>query len=241
MRKVAFIMGIPISIDIADSNDETAIEHAFNRLRDIDETFSTYKPTSEISRYQKGLIQETDLSKDVRITKKAIESFEKMTDGYFSAYFNGTYDPTGYIKGWAIEEAAHELRAAGTTTYLINAAGDIAAASEGQKTWRIALQDPFRRQESLGTIVLTNGAVATSGTYERGSHIINPHTGKLADYLVSATVYGPNIITADVFATTCIAMGTAKALDFIAHHPNYETLLIDANGSVKTSQGFAAS
>lgn len=241
MRKVDFIMGIPISIDTADSENEAAINDAFRRLREIDETFSTYKPGSEISRFQKGEISESNLSNDVRSTKKAIEAFEKTTNGYFSAYFNGAYDPTGYIKGWAIAEAAKVLRARGVSTYLINAAGDITTASEGQKTWHIALQDPFNRQASLGTISLKNGSIATSGTYERGNHIIDPHTHKPAELLRSVTVYGPDIITADVFATTCIAMGAKKALGFINKQPGYEALLIDNEGRTTASRGFARS
>lgn len=239
MRKVAFIMGIPISIDIANAENESAIEDAFDRLREIDETFSTYKPSSEISRFQRGLIRESNLSRDVRTTKKAIELFEKMTDGYFSAYFDGLYDPTGYIKGWAIRQAADVLQANGVTTYLINAAGDILASSDSQKDWNIGLQNPFSRQESLGIVSLKNGAVATSGTYERGNHIIDPYTGKAAHSLISATVCGPDIITADVFATTCIAMGAKKALDFINGQAGYEALLIDTAGVTMTSRDFS--
>lgn len=239
MRKISFIMGMPISIDVADSKNEAAIEAAFTRLREIDEIFSTYKPNSEISRFQNDIIRESDLSQDVRTTKKAIESFERITDGYFTAYFNGVYDPTGYIKGWAIAEAATILKKGGITTYLINAAGDIAAASGGQKTWHIALQNPFKQRQSLGTISFQNGAIATSGTYERGGHIINPHTGKPANDLVSATIYGPDIITADVFATACIAMGAEKAIDFIEKQTGYEALLIDVSGGAVASQGFA--
>lgn len=241
MRKVAFIMGIPISIDTADSKNEAAIEDVFGRLHEIDETFSTYKTNSEISRFQRGELDESALSEDVRTTKKAIETFGSITKGYFSAYFDGAYDPTGYIKGWAIAEAAKVLRTAGVRTYLINAAGDIAAASDGQKTWSIALQDPFKRHSSLGIITLKNGAIATSGTYERGNHIINPLTGKPTQTLVSAAVYGPDIITSDVFATTCIAMGPKKALDFINTQPGYEAFLIDTHGLTMASQGFATS
>jgi thiamine biosynthesis lipoprotein len=241
MRRIAFIMGIPISIDVPEVTDDIAISAAFERLRTIDVMFSTYKQGSDVSRYQRGELARVDFSDDMQKVWHATNLFKRLTDGYFSAYYGGSYDPTGYVKSWAIQEAGSILEAAGITTYLINAAGDILGASAGKKTWNIALQDPFSRQQSLGTLTLTNGAVATSGTYERGQHITDPHTKQASTSLVSATVYGKNIITADVFATTCIAMGSEKAIDFMNAQKGYEALLIDSHGFVFATNGFTAS
>lgn len=232
-------MGIPISIDAPSLHDQAPIAAVQKRLQEIDEMFSTYKPQSEISRYQRGELREDQLNSDVRITKKAVERFEKLTNGYFSATYNGAYDPTGYIKGWAIAEAGKILEGFGITTYLINAAGDIQAASSDSTVWRIGIQNPLSQQSTLGTIALTNGAIATSGTYERGAHIIDPHTHRPAQSLISATVHGPDIIMADVLATTCIAMGSKKAIAFMNTQPNYESLLIDTHGAAHTSRHFA--
>jgi thiamine biosynthesis lipoprotein len=239
MRQVEHIMGIPISIDIPDTTDDAIFNAAFSRLHTIDQVFSTYKPESEISRYRRGELHDQELSSEVRRVKQACQDFENKTAGYFSAYYDGTFDPTGYVKGWAIREAVDILEKHGIHTYLVNAAGDILAASSDEKTWNIALQDPFKRTGSLGTISLKNGAIATSGTYERGNHIINPRTRRVASSTVSATVYGTDIITADVFATTCIAMDAAQAIDFINLQSGYEALLIDSHGLTLASQNFS--
>ena len=230
-------MGIPVSIDIPEAVESSIIEDAFERLRQIDAKFSTYKPASELSKYQRGELHASGLSKEMREVQGACDKYKSLTDGYFSATFSGPFDPTGYVKGWAIHEAGKLLRAAGVSSYLINAAGDIEATSDGVKTWNIALQNPFSQQKTLGIISLTNGAVATSGTYERGQHIINPLQQQPATSLVSATVYGADIITADVFATACIAMGAERALDFMSTQEGYEALLIDPAGKLQQTQG----
>ena len=237
MRRVANIMGIPISIDIPNCQNPELFEMAFTRLHAIDDKFSTYKPGSALNSYRRG---QAGLDKEMQRIKKACDAYEGLTNGYFSAYYNGTFDPTGYVKGWSIQEVGDLLKARGITTFLINAAGDIMAASSGKKTWNISLQDPFSRSKTLGAVTLTNGTIATSGTYERGQHIIDPHTKKTAATLVSASVYGKEIITADVLATACIAMGSDKAIDFMNSQDGYEALVIDTHGFVLASHGFGA-
>lgn len=232
-------MGIPISIDIPDATNMAVFEAAFARLRAIDAKFSTYKPESEVSRFHRGELPQTQISDEFQHVARACADFASKTDGYFSAYYDGSFDPTGYVKGWAIREAGDVIEQHGFYTYIINAAGDILTASTGEKTWNIALQDPFARESSLGTIGLKNGAIATSGTYERGSHILNPHTKQTATATVSATVYGNDIITADVFATACVAMAPDKAIDFINAQDGYEALLIDPHGLALASKNFS--
>lgn len=239
MRQVEHIMGIPISIDTPNNADAAIFETAFSRLRTIDQVFSTYKPESEVSRYRRGELHDQELRSEVRYIKQACQDFENKTAGYFSAYYDGIFDPTGYVKGWAIREAGDILEKHGVRTYLINAAGDILAASSGEKTWNIALQDPFKRANSLGTVGLKNGAIATSGTYERGTHILDPHTKQVTGHTVSATVYGKDIIAADVFATTCVAMQADQAIDFINLQDGYEALLIDSHGLAFASKNFS--
>jgi thiamine biosynthesis lipoprotein len=233
MRRVKNIMGIPISIDIPELTDEKLFEMVFTRLQQIDTTFSTYKPDSMLNQFLDG---KKALSSEMQQVKNACAAYEHLTGGYFSAHYNGSFDPTGYVKGWAIQEARDTLKASHVTTFLINAAGDIMAASDGKKLWNISLQDPFSRTATLGTVTLKNGAIATSGTYERGRHIFNPHTKQPVGQLVSASVYGPEIIPADVFATACIAMGGERAIDFINDQPGYEALFVAADGTVFTSK-----
>lgn len=231
-------MGVPISIDIPGAASAELFELAFARLRQIDDTFSTYKPGSTLNRFLRG---ERKLSGEMLKVKDTCEAYEQMTEGYFSAYFQGFFNPTGYVKGWAVQEAGAILQANGIQSFLINAAGDIMAASDGKKQWYISLQDPFLPTRTIGTIALKNGAIATSGTYERGLHIINPHTKKPTNELISASVYGKGIAAADVFATACIAMGSSRAIDFIGSQLGYEALLVGTDGAVFDSRASKAS
>lgn len=232
------VMGIPVSIDIIGATNQSDFEPAFDRLQAIDSQFSTYKLGSELSRYQRGVIKLADISSDLRAIQSACAEFADLTDGYFSAYYDGTFDPTGYVKGWAIEQASQAIAAQGFGTYLINAGGDIFGASDGLRRWNIGLQHPARRQSILGTVHITTGAVATSGTYERGAHILDPHTRLPATELVAVTVTGPSIVMSDVFATACLAMGRIRGRAFIDKQIGYAVLFVDHAGTVELGTGF---
>lgn len=230
MRRVIHSMGIPISIDIPACNTEQIFASCEARLHAIDARFSTYKKDSEVSRFNKGKLEMP--SAEFKEVMAACVAFEDQTDGYFSAYYQApTYDPTGYVKGWAIREIGSIIQKAGYRTYLINAAGDIEAASDGAQRWHIGVQHPFEPSQTIATITLKNGAVATSGTYERGAHIYNPHSQQAAKDTVSATVWGKDIITADVYATTLIAMEPKAARQFIEQH-DYQALIVAHDGMV---------
>lgn len=230
MRRVIHNMGIPISIDIPGCVHQEIFDRCHQRLVEIDNRFSTYKSDSEVSRFNRGEV--TTPSTEFRAVMTACDTSKTMTDGYFSPYYNGSYDPTGYVKGWAIDEISKLIRKHGHTTFLINAAGDITAASGGEKTWQIAIQNPFDRTATIANLQIKNGALATSGTYERGYHIYDPHTKRSVNQIISASVWGADIIKADVLATTIVAMGTQKAYDFMTKHADYHTLIVENDGTV---------
>lgn len=226
MRLVEFIMGLPISIDIRDCQDDAPFKAAFERLRQIDERFSTYKPDSEVSKYSRGEIQEKDLSEELKKVIKACEDAEAKTGGYFSAWATGTFNPSGYVKGWAIAEAGREIEARGHKTYCVGAGGDILARSDSDFQWKIGIQDPSDKSKILDVLSISNGAACTSGSYERGEHIINPKTKMPAQELLSVTITGPDVIWADVLATACFAMGRQKAMKFINSQPGYKLRIV---------------
>jgi thiamine biosynthesis lipoprotein len=225
MRRVEQIMGMPITVDIADCRRREVLDKVFDRFRQIDAGFSTYKPESEVSRYRNGEIAESELSAELKGVIAACKKAESRTEGYFSAWAAGTFDPSGYVKGWAIAEAGEIIEGHGYRTYCINAAGDILARSAGARKWEIGIQDPAEPSKILNKLSISNEAVATSGSYERGQHIYNPKTGKPAGELLSVSVRGPDIIWADVLATALFAMG-GKAESFIKTQPGYGALLV---------------
>jgi FAD:protein FMN transferase len=225
MRRVQQIMGMPISIDIPGCDNAQVFDWTFARLRQIDSKFSTYKADSEVSRYISGEIDEPKLSKELKLIIRDCRAAQKKTNGYFSAWAGGAFDPSGYVKGWAIGQAAKIIEKAGYKTYCVGAGGDILAASDSDKIWDIGIQDPADKSKILNKLSISNGAVATSGNYERGAHIINPETKLPANELISVTVTGPDIIWADVLATAIFAMGR-ETKDLIKAWPNYQAMII---------------
>src|SRR6266404_4232914 len=196
MRQVQQIMGMAISIDIPAANKVADFEPVFGLLSEIDKQFSTYKPDSEVARYIKKDLAEADLSADLKAIIVACKDAEIKTKGFFSAWAGGRFDPSGYVKGWAMAEAGKFIEEQGYKTYCIGAGGDILARSNSDKVWSIGIQDPVNKNEILNTLSILNAAVATSGNYERGAHIINPKTKRPANELLSVTVTGPDIIWA---------------------------------------------
>jgi FAD:protein FMN transferase len=227
MRQVEQIMGLPISIDIPDCDTAQPFDWAFARLRQIDKKFSTYKPDSEVSRYLKGEVSGDGLSPELKKIISACRRAEKLTDGYFSAWAAGAFDPSGYVKGWAIAEAGEIIEKAGFKTYCIGAGGDILARSNTDKIWNIGIQDPADKIKILNRLSISNGAVCTSGNYERGAHITNPKTKQPADELLSVTITGPDIIWADVLATAVFASGQPEP-GFLRDSPDYKSLVIQS-------------
>jgi thiamine biosynthesis lipoprotein len=225
MRSVQQIMGIPISIDIPNCSDPAVFRTVFTRFHEIDQRFSTYNTDSEVSRFIAGQLKEKAISQELKRIIKACREAEKITDGYFSAWAAGVFDPSGYVKGWAIAETGKIIEKAGYKTYCIGAGGDILARSNSSKKWWVGIQNPKNKNKILNKLSISNGAVATSGNYERGSHIFNPKTKKPANKLLSVTVTGPDIIKADILATACFAMGQTAA-DFMKHQKEYQALIV---------------
>ena len=167
-------MGMPISIIYEGNEDgllETQIALCFDSL---DTQFSTYKKTSDVSIFNKGKLPIEKQDTVFKNTLDACEDWRQKTGGAFNASYNASYDPSGYVKGLAIQQTSELLHAAGINYFIINASGDVLAASNSNEFWNIGLQHPSNKKKSIGTIKAKNLAVASSGTYERGAHITNP-------------------------------------------------------------------
>jgi thiamine biosynthesis lipoprotein len=236
MRASRIIMGTGVSIDIPEVDDKAIAEAAFTRIQEIDRKFSTYKKRSEISKFRRGELREQELSAEVKKIMRACIEMEKQTEGYFSAWFDGQFDPTGYVKGWAIAEASRILEKQGLRTFCVGIGGDVNARSKTDKVWSIGIQNPEDSQNIIGVIKGKNMAVATSGTYIRGDHIFNPKTRRRVKRFKSLTVYGPDITKADVFATASFVMGE-KGMKFIERMPDYEAVALNNNGSLLMTSG----
>jgi thiamine biosynthesis lipoprotein len=160
------------------------------------------------------------------------------TDGYFDAYVTGALDPSGFVKGWAVQVASDRLLAAGSANHCLNAGGDVRARGHtfpGQP-WRIGVHHPWQPVELSWVLAGTDLAVATSGTYQRGRQILNPHLGRPATELSSVTVVGADLGLADGYATAAIAMGL-PALNWLARLEGHEAAVITEDGRCFRSDG----
>ena len=222
-------MGMPITLLIADPGDWTdAFARAFSELRRIDALFSPFRPSSQISRLDQGRLDLDAADPEVRIVLDLCRLHEVRCRGYFSARAEQHLDPSGLVKGWAIDRAAQILLRAGAANLFVDGAGDVLSLGEAEpgRPWRVGVRHPREHGDIVRVIAARNLAVATSGTYERGAHIVNPISGRSAEYWLSMTVVGPDMVEADVLATAACAMGAA-GLEFLATISGYDAFGID--------------
>lgn len=239
MRMTEGIMGMSVAVEILDLTAKGQdIDEVLDYFDQIDRTFSTYKKDSEISKINRKTLKESEASSDVRKVLKLCAETKKETNNYFDVNIEGIIDPSGLVKGYAINEASKKLQKKGYRNFYVEIGGDIAISGfkNGLK-WKVGIQDPNFGHKNVKVLHLTDCGVATSGTYQRGMHIYDPVKKKIVNDIKSLTVVGPNIYEADRFATAAFAMGE-KGLDFLENKKDLEALLILNDGKIKLTSGF---
>jgi len=234
-------MGMPITVDIVDTKaTESIFDEVFSYFEYIDNTFSTYKDQSEISRINRQELKLMDASEDMRTIFALAEDTRLSTDGFFDIQYDGRYDPSGIVKGWAIFNAAELIKQKGFENFYVEAGGDIqayGANAQGQE-WRVGIRNPFNMDEIVKVVAISNCGIATSGTYIRGQHIYNPNNrDEIITSILSLTVIGPDIYEADRFATAAFAMGR-NGITFIENLQGFEGYMIDRNKMATYTTGF---
>ena len=233
-------MGMPITVEIVDAcARQEDLDHVFAYFVSIDEIFSTYKETSEITKINRGELQVSQYSAEMKTILALSAQTKAETHGYFDIWHNGVCDPAGIVKGWAIHNAAQMLKASGFQHFYVDAGGDIEVVGyKDGNLWRVGIRNPFNRAENVKILALTDRGVATSGTAIRGQHIYDPHNRdrQILDIL-SITVIGPNIYEADRFATAAFAMGK-RGIQFIEKLSGFEGYMIDTNARATFTNGF---
>lgn len=222
---------MPVTIDVRGRGGESqTLELAFAEFQFLDQIFSPFRPDSHVSRINRGELTIEDAGEEVSCAIGIGRMYERTTNGYFSVWLNGRFDPSGLIKSWAIDRACSILELAGAHSYFVDAGGDVLArgGNGSGEPWRIGIRHPVEHGHVVQIVTGHDLAVATSGTYEKGLHVLNPHTGQPASELVSVTVVGADILTADVYATAALAMGF-PGLDFIEQAHGYEAYVIGAD------------
>ncbi|MFE5397013.1 FAD:protein FMN transferase [Streptomyces sp. NPDC056568] len=241
-------MGTVFSFDVRGGEPaavRAAVDEAVAGLHRVDEVFSTYRADSQVSRLARGELTVAACAPEVaEVLELAVEA-ERESDGWFSTSYRGRLDPTGIVKGWAVERAARRIAAAGATGVSVNGGGDVQVlgAPGAGRPWRVGVADPLRPGVLAAVVSAAAAAelaVATSGTAERGAHIVDPRTGRSAvTDLVSVTVIAPRLTWADCWATAAFARGSREGLRWLESLDGVEALLVTSEDEVRCTGGLA--
>jgi thiamine biosynthesis lipoprotein len=241
-------MGLPVSVLARGAGADGpsargAVDLVFAELRRVDETFSPYRPDSAVSRLARGELRLADCTDEVREVSARCERARLRTGGLFDATRpDGSWDPSGLVKGWAVERAAQHLSGPGGAPdgldWCLNAGGDVIVLTPSGDPFVVGIQDPADPRAVAATVRCAGGAVATSGTAARGAHLYDPRTSApVVTRWLSVTVTGPSLETADVLATAAFVAADAWAAT-VAGIDGYEALAIAADGSLARTAGW---
>ena len=209
-------MGMPVSIHLRGDEVDTAssaqaVRAAFATFGAMDEIFSPYRPQSQLMRLRREDIGLESCSPLMADALAIGEQAARLTLGAFTTLLptgdgDLAFDPTGLVKGWAVDLAVEHLSGLRGVSWCINAGGDLRVGAHpdlprrglGSITWRVGVEDPLDRTRVARALALTEGAVATSGTAARGAHLYDPASEWMVDRAGSVTVTGPTLLWADV-------------------------------------------
>ncbi len=228
------LMGMPMSIHVrADdpnrSDIERAVQAAYTELARMEDLFTTYRADSQLSRLRRGELTFAGCDPLVAAARDLGEQAREVTGGAFTTQLPDgaggfAFDPTGLVKGWAVDRAGDYLAGLAGVSWCINAGGDVLAGRHryvpppgvDAAPWRIGVENPHDRAQVARVVTVESGAVATSGTAARGAHLYDPVADVQVGRAGSSTVVGPTLLWADIWATALFVGGTAAREHFAA-------------------------
>src|SRR6476646_7709891 len=126
MRDTRILMGMPITVEIGGTSTDDLTDTVFGYCEHIDRRFSTYRADSEIAAINRGDVPIVDWSGEMVEVLALAEQTKNETDGYFDIRKpDGSLDPSGIVKGWAVRNAAGIVQQAGISDFFVEAGGDI--------------------------------------------------------------------------------------------------------------------
>lgn len=238
-------MGSVVSIHVHDDAPielvDVIIAEVFAELEKYEAMFSTFRADSEINRINRKELHLLEASREVIDVLDASFFLEGASDGAFSTRrIDGSLDPAGFVKGWAVERASRRFDAAGLKYWYVSLGGDMQMGdppphSYLQDGWKVGIANPLHPGEVVAALATQRGAVATSGSAERGRHITDPRSGAGREYWSSVTVTGPSLTWADAFATTAFVIGE-EGLTWVHRFEGYAALGVRPDGTLITVQ-----
>ena len=233
---VEFIWGTAITLDLRGIEGRTeealaAVDRCREWFVEVDERFSPFRALSEVTAARNNIAVPGFPSPDFIEVQRACERARILTHGAFDPWrVPGGYDPSGYVKGWAAGRAAGLLSDAGFADHMVNAGGDIVCSGDREPGsalgWRIGIVNPYRTSEVVAAVDVRDAAVATSGRYERGDHVVDPVSGRPARGADSATVVGPDPGLADAVASAVLVAGPGCMTWFPQIGPDWSVHLV---------------
>ncbi|WP_433800762.1 FAD:protein FMN transferase [Actinomycetospora sp. CA-084318] len=235
-RRVEHVMGMPISLALRGRHSagpaaDAAWAAVLASLREADRVFSTYRADSVVRRIDRGELALDDAPADVHEVLAIAARAERATDGAFSVWRGGSFDPNGVVKGWAVQRASALLRDLPDTDVCLSAGGDLVAWSAGEP-WHVGIEDPRDPTRLIAKVPVTDGAVASSGTAHRGAHLVDARTGIPPTGIAGVTVLAASLTDADVDATAAYALGRG-ALTWLRRRVGRTGLVVWADGSAE--------
>lgn len=224
-----------VLIDIPDCHGRTAAAQAVigqcqQFFAEVDRVFSPFRADSMVTAYRHGLLRPGEQTADFAEVMVGCRAARAASAGAFDPWsMPGGYDPLGYVKGWAAGRASRMLTEAGFGEHLVNAGGDVFARGcppGARSGWEVGVVNPHNPSTTIATAVLRDQAMATSGGYERGAHVLDPSTGVAARAVDSATVIGPDPGMADALASAALVCGRAVVQWFPGLGPQWSVMLV---------------
>lgn len=227
LNQVLSAMTIPFTVTLVVTNQAEGMELMASllpkiqaELDRIEQAYSAFLPTSLVCRYQAG---EKDVLLNLEfqsIYATVVQAYDQ-TDHLFDPYYKGVFDPTGYVKGWAVEKIFRQYMLPLFQKYTVeaiclNGGGDMQLATKDDSdfAWTIGIEDPDDLSQLCAQFELKTGAVATSGYSKRGNHI----SATKESTIKQVTIIGKGLGLADIYATAGLVAKEEKLQALIAKH-----------------------
>jgi len=239
-RRVEHVMGMPVSLALrgrhgGDARADAAWQAVLDDLRWVDKVFSTYREDSYVRRLDRGEVTLAECPPEVAQVLELGRAAAAASDHAFNIWRPGL-DPSGVVKGWAVQRGSRHLRALPDTDFCLSAGGDLLCRAVVGPAWRVAIEDPFDSAQVIAEVPVSDGAVATSGTAHRGEHLVDARDGSIPEGVASVTVAGPTLTWADIDATAAYAMGQ-RAAAWLSTRVGRTGLVVWADGTTTLVQG----
>ena len=222
-------------------SDAANAEHAaLDEITRLETLISTYQSTSEISRLGAGALR--DGSTERADLLRSYDDWQQWSGGAVSSQINGRLNVDALGKAFVVDRVtAHLSRTVGGVDgVLLNIGGDIVATGPDAIVDVVDPGVPEENAEPITRVRLRGSAIATSGSYARPGHLIDPRTGAAASGAVAATVIAAECVAANALATALCVLAPEAGLALVERTPGAEALIITGTGATLRSSGFAA-